>query len=241
MTGFETELLAFLQSFGPVDIREKKPLSFTCKGKTFRAQCIDQPMSGQHDIVIWQDLWHTQNEVIKGRIISALGLSIIIHGRETSVQKIDKPTAQSFLNDHHLQKATKSKLQLGLIHDNELTAVATFSKPCPIDRDGRQWKSIELLRFCCLPGLSVTGGLSKLIKKAIEILEPEDIMTYVDLEWSEGEGFSAIGFAWHGKTEPHEFLVDPNTLERHFVNQIDNPSSLIRICNRGSQKMILEV
>ncbi len=54
-------------------------------------------------------------------------------------------------------------------------------------RSKNPYRSYEMVRFANVTGVTVTGGLSKLIKAFAEEVKPDDIMTYVDREWSDGK------------------------------------------------------
>ena len=47
-----------------------------------------------------------------------------------------------------------------------------------------------------------------MLKAFIEEVHPDDIMTYADLEWSEGKVYEALGFVLEGHKEPVSFIVE---------------------------------
>ena len=47
-----------------------------------------------------------------------------------------------------------------------------------------------------------------MLKAFIQDQKPDDIMSYADLEWSEGRVYEQLGFVLEGKKEPVLFEVD---------------------------------
>jgi len=166
-------------------------------------------------IIVHQDLWHHKPEIIKSRIQSILGLNQKIPGKRTEVVVLAPEVFRHFLIKNHLFGAVRAKVRLGLIYKGELVAIAGFSKPCPIHRDGRVLSSVEFVRFCTALGTNVMGGTGKLVRYYLENFRPEDLMSTVDLEWSGGNGFREIGFREISRTAPTAFLVKKGSLERY--------------------------
>jgi hypothetical protein len=77
-----------------------------------------------------------------------------------------------------------------------------------------------LISFCCKKGISVTGGLSKLIKAFITDLHPGDLMTYIDKDWSDGSAYLKLGFKIHSETEPQSFVFDKSNFEKYQINKL---------------------
>jgi hypothetical protein len=70
-----------------------------------------------------------------------------------------------------------------------------------------------LIRFCCKEGITVTGGLTKLVKNFCKEKNAGDVMTYIDKKVSSGESFIKAGFVKFGETEPNYFLVNKKTFK----------------------------
>ena len=56
-----------------------------------------------------------------------------------------------------------------------------------------------------------------MLKAFINEVKPDDIMSYADLEWSEGNVYKTLGFELEGKKEPVLFVVDTDSWERFPV------------------------
>jgi hypothetical protein len=74
-------------------------------------------------------------------------------------------------------------------------------------------------------------------------LQPGDIMTYVDKDWSEGKAYLKLGFKLHSETPPQNFLFNTKTLTKHKVSNDFEPSNLpdkdlILVKNSGNLKLV---
>lgn len=211
-------------------------------------------------INLWEDVWKHSNEIVKSRLLSAIGKSVKLPARVMKVRRIDKPTADVFLNKHHLQGSPKAKFKYGLFlpksyyrlvvdkslidvnSEETLVAVATFAAPKTYYRGEAKSRSIELIHFTNHSAFTIIGGLNKLLKFLEQEQRPDDIMTYVDADWSDGKAFEKLGFKRIEKTKPITFFVHKKTYER-FRRLPENKSAddYVSVCNSGSWKMIREV
>jgi hypothetical protein len=101
-------------------------------------------------------------------------------------------------------------------------------------------QSFELIRFCCKSGITITGGLSKLMKHFYLEKKAGDIMTYVDKQFSNGDSFIKAGFKKHSETPPLDFIVNKKTFERFplKVNEKFDEDLFYKVQNSGNIKMI---
>jgi len=197
--------------------------------------------ANQNKTIVSADTLYNNPEKILSIILSKLGANHRIFARSCEVKKIDKQLAEDFLNKFHIMGATQSGSNLGLFRQDELVAVASFSKGRKMDRLPNHLRSFEMIRFCCKSGITVTGGLTKLVKNFYREKGAGDIMTYVDKQLSDGSAFKNAGFRLAGTTEPNFFLVEKKTLIRTALKNKDiafdhNVFYLSR--NNGNIKMI---
>lgn len=192
-------------------------------------------------IQLWEDVWLNKNYLVTNRLQSLLGKNKRIFARDTTVHRIDKSTADNFLTKHHLQGTTSAYYKFGLIHQNKIVAVATFSKARTMYDGPVYYRSYELERFATCSVINVIGGLSKLMKIFIETTQAKHIMTYIDRDWSSGEGFKKIGFVETETTLPQLFWINKNTHQRCFAKEITHPGSAhVAVYNSGSLKMVFD-
>jgi hypothetical protein len=203
-------------------------------------------------IHLWEDLWKYDCEKVKSRLVSVIGKSKRLHGRESTIRAINNDELVAFLTKNHLNVPIKAKYKYGLYHEELLVAVMSFSKSRNIKRGGESYNSFELLRFCNKLNHTVVGGFTKLLEHFIKAVKPDDIMTYVDKDWSEGLSYQKAGFVLVEQKEPLEFWLDIETGQRLYpgrnesivpLEDIEKGNTLpgkryIKVFNSGSYKFL---
>ncbi|QRR00880.1 hypothetical protein [Dyadobacter sandarakinus] len=213
---------------------------------------------GTKCVIVWENDWIFRREVVASRLDSMLGLAQGIAGRLTRVVRIDRTTALTFLDKNHLNRPIAGKYRYALVlpqryyrtipdtfsldrsAERLIVAVATFSHARVFLKDGKSFRSLELLRFASLRGTHVTGGLSKLLNAFILERQPGDIMTYADLEWSDGESYRQAQFTPVSELPPIAFDIDPENGMRVPAAQPRYPE-LAPVWNAGSIKFVRKV
>lgn len=208
--------------------------------------------SGRRVVILWQDQWIKNQEIVVSRIKSILGISKRIPGRLTYVARIDKKCTTDFLSKNHLQGNVSSKYRYGLflpvryfrvletddpVRDQVsdlLVAVATFSQVRLFQRNDKPFRSFEMIRFANLLHTTVVGGMDKLLTAFTHDFNPDDIMTYADLEWSDGQAYQRLGFEAISERAPVAFWVNQTTFTRITVEN----EGFIPITNAGSRKYV---
>lgn len=134
---------------------------------------------------IWYDR-NTDFDLVLSVVKNKLGReSNRIYARKTRVGEVEPETYRNFLSHNHLQGAIDSGVRLGLFSDGELVSVMGFKK----HNDG--W---HLSRFANKRHTSVVGGFSKLLKYFINNCNPEVLVTYSDMAYSDGGVYEKNGF-----------------------------------------------
>lgn len=172
-------------------------------------------------VVITEDRWHRQKEMMQARLLAHLETFIPMFARNCEVRKIDKETAQAFLGENHSYgdaacrhryglylKRYTGKKGSGCIEPGTLVAVATFSNARKWQKGEKVIRSYEWTRYASLPGVRINGGMGKALKAFIKDIQPDDIMSYADLEWSEGAVYEQLGFKLEGQKAPVMFCID---------------------------------
>jgi len=192
-------------------------------------------------IHLWEDIWLTRRNQVLSRIIAILGMNSTIHGRKTEVITVTQKYADDFFSRYHLQGSAGCRYLLALQAENEVIAVAGFSAKRKMTRRTAGYTSAELIRFATVEGLTVTGGLSKLIRHFIKIEGPSDIMSYADLDWSLGKGYAKLGFELVGQIPPMKIYLDLATMKRYFPQRLPSPvRSAIAVLDEEEQEIYLK-
>jgi len=204
---------------------------------------------GIRSIHIDEDRWITRPELLLNRIAALAGQSRRLYARDTVAARIDKPTALSFQEEHHLQVSLPGKYRFGLFHHGELVAIALFSGGRSMHDRSAGHRSFELLRFCHKQEVHVVGGFSKLLETFQRAFNPGDIMTYADSDWSDGSSYRKVGFIPITGTQPQLFWVDAHTFMRYHEGRLpptlhEMPAAdrlragFIPVYNGGSIKLV---
>ena len=208
---------------------------------------------GMHFVSLWEDVWRNRQEQVLSRIQSLLGENMRIHGRKTTVISLDKQQADSFLSAFHIQGPALARYKLGLQHEDELVAVATFSAARLMRQRAEGYRSTELIRFATKSGYTVTGGLTKLLRHFIAHVKTNDVMSYADRDWSVGKSYEAAGFTFHSVIPPATLWLDTSTNKRYFQHRVpggiaqqlestdlgEHSNQFVKIFNTGNLKYIL--
>ena len=195
-----------------------------------------------YPLVITEDRWMRQNEMMKARLLAHLEVFDRIYARNCEVRKIDRQTAADFLTATHSYGDASCRHRYGLFlkrhtghvaaggietvkyPKDTLVAVATFSNARKWTKGDKTIRSHEWTRYASLPGVRLSGGMGKLLKAFIEDMHPDDIMTYADLEWSEGKVYERLGFVLEGVKAPVTFSVDTVSWDRYALKEQDMTS-----------------
>ena len=223
--------------------------------------CIDSmtKVYGERPIVVTEDRWIRQESMTKARLLAHLEVFSQIYARNCEVRKIDKDTAAEFLKQNHSYGDASCRYRYGLYlrrhtghnaeeqrHIGELIAVATFSNARKWIKGEKTIRSYEWTRYASLPDLRISGGMGKLLKAFIAEVKPDDLMTYADLEWSEGKVYEALGFILESIKKPVMFSIDTCSWERTAVRSEEHADVAGQSGNRyfqnfGSNKYRLKL
>jgi hypothetical protein len=156
---------------------------------------------------IFETDWMFKKEIIKSIIKSKLGLNERIFARKCEITQIPSKTARVFIEENHRQGKDNSKIYWGLIHNEELVSVMSFSVPRYNKKN--DW---ELVRFCNKKGLNVVGGASRLLK-GFRRENPGSIVSYADRRYSDGGLYKALGFELKVNSQPNYFYFKKPSFE----------------------------
>ncbi len=126
-----------------------------------------------------------------------------IYARNCVVREIGRAQAEAFLEANHRLGFTRCRHLYGLflehgsqdsVPQGTLVAVSGFSSPRIWKKGERTVKSYEWVRYASLRDCGICGGMSKMLKAFIEEVHPDDVMSYADATWSNGEVYRKLGF-----------------------------------------------
>lgn len=136
-----------------------------------------------------------------------------VYARNCEVIRIDKPAAQAFMGRNHRMGFTGGRYHYALfvkrstggaeseLPPGTMVAAASFSQARRWIKDGKEIRSYEWIRYCSLPDVRVVGGMGKILEEFISCVHPDDVMTYSDPGWSDGDAYKALGFVPEGEKD----------------------------------------
>ena len=175
---------------------------------------------GYRLITIFEDEWVLKPEIVKSRLSNILGGKNLtkVHARKCIIKEISPQLARSFCNENHLQGyGSGSRIKLGAFYNNILVSVMTFSKPSlakgnKVDKiKSNMW---ELHRFCSKLNHAIPGIASKLLKHFERNYDWNEIFSFADRRWSDGNVYEKIGFTLQHETMPNYWYFKGSSLER---------------------------
>lgn len=158
---------------------------------------------------VWDFECTARKEQILGFLASKFGCNQKIYARECKVKLIEPIHATGFVNAYHIQPVKNSAvLNYGLYYNQELVSVMSFRKH---HRDNKTW---ALSRLCSKPNITIVGGASKLFSFATKENNWEEVISWSDNRWSEGNVYTKMGFELKAEYGPDYQYYD---LKRQVV------------------------
>ena len=251
--GNKTILPLEISAASPGEAHLATQLSIDC----IKGLCLEDQ---EYPLIISEDRWYTKNQVMKARILAHLEVFTPIYARNCEVRRIDRAVAKEFLEANHsygyaacrycygmfLKRHTGHSANMATIDPGTLVAVATFSNARKWIKDEKTIRSYEWTRYASLPEVRLCGGMGKMLKTFIKEVQPDDIMSYADLEWSAGDVYAQLGFSLEGQKDPVMFVIDTESWKRSPIKkgtQSEEPamSKLKYFRNFGSNKYRLKL
>ena len=140
-----------------------------------------------------------------------------VYARNCEVRRIDKAAAREFMDRCHRMGFTSGRYHYALfvkrrtgeseagLEAGTMVAAASFSQARKWVKNGREVRSYEWVRYCSLPEVRVVGGMGKILDEFISCVRPDDVMTYSDPLWSDGDAYKALGFVPEGEKDFGEY------------------------------------
>lgn len=127
------------------------------------------------------------------------GYSVRLFARNTVIKKAtkqaDKKRARDFLNEYHVQGASRASVYYLVYNDSNLVAVASF------DMNNRNFES-ELKRLCVKPDVQIVGLTSKIIARFFKDYDVEELYSYSDNNLGNGLSYQKAGGVLVKETGP---------------------------------------
>lgn len=127
---------------------------------------------------IWDTEWYEHKDIIMDKINSVLGNNKRIFARKCVIKKLENDEFNEFCDTYHIQGSIVTKYRYGLLYGDELMAVAGFGKS-RFEKD-----KFELIRYCSKAGISVIGGMKKLVTFFKKENCVNEVISYADRRYT---------------------------------------------------------
>lgn len=165
--------------------------------KTKREYCESK---GIQLVQIWEDDWTHKKEIVKSMISHKLGVNRAskIYARKTSVVALSYIESAKFLDANHIQGAAKGTFYYGLSFEGTLYACLVLK------RQGEDYLLSRYATSCIIP-----GGFQKLVAHIERTLNYKSLITFADLEISQGNLYANNGWVRDGELEEdYSYIVN---------------------------------
>jgi very-short-patch-repair endonuclease len=184
---------------------------------------------GYRLIQIFEDEWIEKQKIVKSRLKNIFKKNYKkIYARKCIVNEISSEAKSKFLKKYHIQGNDKSNIHLGLFYKNRLVSVMTFNPYRIALGNTAKNNCYELARLCSVFNFSIVGGASKLLKYFEEKYKPNEILSYADKRWSEGNVYNLLGFDLIGSTQPNYWYIIKNQRKHRFAYRKSELSKLLK-------------
>lgn len=172
------------------------------KDRTYhRAKWDACARAGIQLIQVWEDDWKYRRKTVERLLAHKLGRSgPAIAARKTVAERVPMAEVRDFLEEHHIQGFTVGTHYLGLrAADGTLEAAMVLKKS--------RGRTLVLERYATAS--RVIGGHSKLVRYAErEIPSWDELVTFADLEVSDGNLYETTGWVKDGEVPPdYKYVV----------------------------------
>jgi len=166
-------------------------------------------------IHIFEDEWLFKKDIVLSRLKNILKLTENkIYARKCETKLVDTKIAKDFLNKNHIQGEVNSSIKIGLYYNDTLVSLMTFGKGrIALGGSSNQY---ELLRFCNVLNTNVVGGADKLLQYFIKTYKPNEIISYADRRWSQGNLYEKLGFIQTHTSKPNYWYIINNNRKHRF-------------------------
>lgn len=161
--------------------------------------------------------------IVQSMISSAIGSTQKVGARKLQLVDISSKHFSEFCNSNHISGSAASSVRMALLDDRTPIAVAGFCKS-RFAKDA----DFELVRYCSKNGITVVGGLSRLIS-CFTRNHPGRLVSFSDNRFYTGESYRSIGFDFIIETPPGYIWRKGNTTLTRQATQKHKLSKLLPV------------
>jgi len=140
--------------------------------------------SGYNPLFFREDELRDKFPIVCSIILNKLNKSKKYYARKLTISELNTKESNLFFNKNHLMESGRG--QTFVLKDEEVL--------CALRVCNRGNGIYEISRFCNKLNCSVVGGFSRLVKYAEKVLNPSEIITFIDNRYGVGDYLTGLGF-----------------------------------------------
>lgn len=167
--------------------------------------------------------WIEKPDIVVSIIKAKMGIfKTKIRASKCNISFINSKVAKSFYESNHIQGFASAKHHYGLFYDNKLVFAMSLRKP----RFNPEYE-YEIVRMSSKLNSIVYGGMSKMMKHIEKTLNPKNLVSYANRDYSDGMSYSSTGFVQVKETEPGYFWCKNKTIISRYQAQKSKLKSIL--------------
>lgn len=165
-------------------------------------------------IQVFGDEWMYKKQICKSIIRDILGVyknNIFVN--QCLIKEVPFEDTNVFLESNHIEgKYTSPSINIGLYYNDVLVQVMIFVKESN--------NNYNLMRLSTTLNTNIIGGANEMFKYFTEKYNPDEVISYVDRRWSNGDLYETLGFQLTHISKPHHtYVVNKKRFNQHHNNQ----------------------
>jgi hypothetical protein len=165
---------------------------------------------GYRLITIYSDEWEQRRDIVKRKLMHVFGCSTEprIFARQCTVGVVQRNECKAFLTANHLQGDGPGSIRLGLYFNDTLVAIMLFTQ-------GKE-RQYTLTRYATC--MQVVGGFSKLLTHFKRSVDWNQIVSFADKRWSDGNMYIVTGWTKNRMLLPDYYYSPDGHIRIHKFN-----------------------
>lgn len=159
--------------------------------------------AGVRLIHIFEWEWRDSREACESIIVNAMHASDKVGARECAIVVPSKSEVARFMEANTTYMPERYDRALALMLDDDMVAVMTVRESFGV---------MEVTDYAVLNGMSITGGMSRLLMHLIETSGCDKVVARCDIAKFTGASFKDMGFTMSGRTNPRPHESDGFTV-----------------------------
>lgn len=159
--------------------------------------------AGVRLIHVFEWEWRDRRDACESIIVNAMHASDRVGARECDVVVPSKDEVNGFLETNTTYMPERYDRALALMLDDDMMALMSVRESFGV---------MEVTDYADLNGMSIVGGVSRLLMHLIESSDCNKVVARCDIAKFTGASFTSMGFTMSGRTNPRPHVADGYTV-----------------------------